>query len=228
MTTFFVAEHLWSEYNQLGLVAGQDPQPLLPGSRRLARELVGQQFGQWLAFSHANYGFPTAVFCPSTLRHRESAEIAFGQTGVPLVVDARLNPVDAGEYVGKEKAVVRAAGGVVAFVDRAYPGGESYRQVAARFQSFLLEVTARYPEEIVLIGGAAGSTRQMLAHHCYGYPLELVVQKAKFYAPEALLACGCNPSVAPYRYPRPRGFDPRVPRCMHHQLRLTAEPGGGP
>ena len=67
----------------------------------------------------------------SDLRHAvETAEIAFGDTGMPIRYDWRLRECDFGERNGSPAAEVRRDR--LDFCDRPYPGGESHRQAIAR------------------------------------------------------------------------------------------------
>lgn len=203
MITIFVAEHMQSLNNVLAISAGQNKQPLLPWSRRLAVQLVGQLFGEWLAHFQPRDGAPSVIYSPSVRRHLESARLCFGMTGIEIIVDARLNPAEFGELEGTSPAERARFGGPKGFIERRYPGGECYNDVADRYRSFLRQVHRERDGQVILIGGAAGTTRQMLAHCCYGLPLADVLDRKKFFLPDARLPDGRHPAAAPYFYPSP-------------------------
>ena len=113
------------------------------------------------------------IVCSSDLaRAVETAEIAFGGTGIPVVLDGRLREIDYGELNGARADVIereRARRVAVPF-----PGGESYRDAVARVASFLDEVCADgSAARILLVGHTA--TRWALDHLLDGSPLEALV-----------------------------------------------------
>jgi len=58
-----------------------------------------------------------------------------------------------------------------AHVDQPYPGGESWRQAAARVARFLDDLPLRWDGARVLVIGH-NATRWGLEHHLHGVPLE--------------------------------------------------------
>ncbi len=58
-----------------------------------------------------------------------TAEIAFGDTGIPIVTDRRLRECDYGALTGGPVARIRPS---IAFLDKRFPGGESYRDTCRR------------------------------------------------------------------------------------------------
>jgi alpha-ribazole phosphatase/probable phosphoglycerate mutase len=95
----------------------------------------------------------------------ETAELAFGDSGIPLYLDWRLRECDYGELNGAPRAVLdeqRAAR-----VHEPWPGGESWAQAVARVSRALADL----PDgRVVVIGHVA--TRWALEHRVLGRPLE--------------------------------------------------------
>lgn len=113
-----------------------------------------------------------AVFTSDLGRAVETAEIAFGESRIPIHRDWRLRECNYGKLNGEP--VARFEGEPLRRIDEPYPGGESYRQVVERVRSFLDELPADLDgSRIVVIGHAA--TRWALEHLLEGTPLEDVV-----------------------------------------------------
>jgi broad specificity phosphatase PhoE len=101
-------------------------------------------------------------------RAAETARIAFGDRGIPLEQDRRLRECDYGELTRASRAEVAAAR--PGYIERPFPGGESYRQVAARMREALDEFAARHEgERIAIVGHRA--TQDCLEHLANGVPL---------------------------------------------------------
>lgn len=100
------------------------------------------------------------VYCSDLRRAVQTAEIAFGGSGIPIVTDPRLREVNYGEWNGMPLAKLDAER--AAHIDVPFPGGQSYRQVVAQMADLLRDLAARHDgQRIVLIGHAA--TRYALA-----------------------------------------------------------------
>ncbi len=84
------------------------------------------------------------------------------------IPDVRLNNIDYGVHKG------RPLGGtpsLAATPEVAYEGGESWTQVAARWQEFCDETLCRYDDDVVLLAGQSGAAARMLIHICDKVPL---------------------------------------------------------
>ena len=90
-----------------------------------------------------------AVFVSDLARALETAEIAFGGSGIPLRKDARLRECNYGEPNGMPRARLEAERS--RHVDEPWPGGESYRQVVERTRDFLRDLAAGWQGRRVLI-----------------------------------------------------------------------------
>lgn len=94
-----------------------------------------------------------AVFTSDLWRAVETAEIAFGGRGVPVLKDWRLRETDYGECNGVPVAQLRAA--TMEHVDDPWPGGESYAQAVERFGWFAEDLVRRWDGgRVVVIGHA--------------------------------------------------------------------------
>lgn len=84
----------------------------------------------------------------------ETAELAFGDSGLPIHRDARLRECNYGEWNGMP--VARLDASRVQHVDTPFPGGQSYRQVVGVTRDFLRDLARDYAgRTVVLIGHAA-------------------------------------------------------------------------
>ena len=155
MTVVVFETHSTSEDNEAGTATGW-----LPG--RLSA--VGREQAEELGRRRRDDGVD-AVFSSDLARAVETAEIAFGDTGIPVFLDWRLRECDYGELNGAPREVLDAQR--VLRVDDPWPGGESYRQAVARVNGALDDL----PDgRVVVIGHVA--TRWALDHRVHGRPLE--------------------------------------------------------
>lgn len=152
--------HSWSEDNERGLATGWRHGRLSQRGRDLAVELGERRRDDRIA----------AVFTSDLYRAVETAETAFAGTGVPILHDWRLRECDYGALNGAPAGELE----VEKHVDVPYPGGESYRDVAARVASFLDDLRARWDGKRVLVVSHA-APRWALQHLLGGTPLEELV-----------------------------------------------------
>jgi 2,3-bisphosphoglycerate-dependent phosphoglycerate mutase len=91
-----------------------------------------------------------------------------------VLYDWRLRECDYGQRNGMSAAELHVSRHE--FLDRPYPGGESWRQAVARVKSFLADLPLRWTGQRVLVIGHV-ATRWGLDHYIGGTALEdLVVQ----------------------------------------------------
>jgi 2,3-bisphosphoglycerate-dependent phosphoglycerate mutase len=151
--------HSISEDNERGAASGWNHSRLSARGRELAAELGRRRGDDGLA----------AVFASDLRRAAETAEIAFGQAGIPVLLDWRLRECDYGDRNGgptRQHLPDRAR-----FLDEPYPGGESWRAATARVAGFLGDLSSRWQDRRVLIIGHV-ATRWALDHYLGGVPLE--------------------------------------------------------
>jgi broad specificity phosphatase PhoE len=84
-----------------------------------------------------------AVFTSDLRRAAGTAEIAFGDTDIPILYDWRLRECDFGTRNGS--LAPRSKQGRLDHCDRPYPGGESHDQAIARVARFLADLQTRWP-----------------------------------------------------------------------------------
>jgi 2,3-bisphosphoglycerate-dependent phosphoglycerate mutase len=151
--------HSTTEDNENGISTGWLPGRLSDLGRQKATELGARRRADGIA----------AVFSSDLARSVETAAIAFAGTAVPVLLDWRLRECDYGRLNGsaaKELHAHRAE-----HIDTPYPGGESWRQAAARIASFLSDLPLRWSGQRVLVIGHV-ATRWGLDHMLLGTPLE--------------------------------------------------------
>ncbi|HET9895535.1 MAG TPA: histidine phosphatase family protein [Streptosporangiaceae bacterium] len=152
-------KHSTSEDNENGLASGWLPGRLSP---------LGRTQAQWLGERRRNAGV-AAVFSSDLRRAAETAAIAFGGSGIPLLLDWRLRECDYGERNGMPAAELRAHRRD--FLDQPYPGGESWRQAIERVGRCLADLPVRWSGQRVLVIGHS-ATHWGLEHLLGGVGLE--------------------------------------------------------
>ena len=163
MTTEIVFEtHAISTDNEAGIATGWLEGQLSEEGRRLARRLGERRLGEWI----------DTVYTADLGRAIETAELAFGESGIPIRRDARLRECNYGLLNGGPVFEVERER--IKRIDEPFPGGESYRQTVERMRSFLGDVALEHGSgRIVVIGHSA--TRWALDHLLKGVPLEVLV-----------------------------------------------------
>ena len=110
-----------------------------------------------------------AVFSSDLARAAETATVAFGTSGIPVLLDWRLRECNYGKRNGMPVAELHA--NRRDHLDRAYPGGESWRQAVVRVGWFLDDLPLCWDGQRVLVIGHV-ATRWALDHLLGGIPLE--------------------------------------------------------
>ena len=90
-----------------------------------------------------------AIFSSDLGRAVETVSIAFDGSGIPVLLDWRLRECDYGQRTGMPLAEMHRR----EHLDEAYPGGESWRQAAARVGRFLGDLPLRWEGQRVLVIG---------------------------------------------------------------------------
>jgi 2,3-bisphosphoglycerate-dependent phosphoglycerate mutase len=145
--------------NEEGRATGWWPGRLSDQGRALAARLGERRRDDGIA----------AVFSSDLARAAETALVAFGTSGIPVLLDWRLRECDYGKRNGMPVAELHA--NRRDHLDRAYPGGESWRQAVARVGRFLDDLPLRWSGQRVLVIGHV-ATRWALDHFLGGVPLE--------------------------------------------------------
>lgn len=154
--------HSTSEDNERGIATGWLEGRLSEKGREQARELGERR----------RDGAVDGVFTSDLRRAVETAEIAFGPSGIAIRRDPRLLECNYGALNGMP--VARLDAERPQRIDTPFPDGESYRQVVDRVQDFLRDLSEGCDgKRVVLIGHSA--TRWALDHLLVGTPLEELV-----------------------------------------------------
>lgn len=154
--------HATTSDNERGIATGWLPGELSPAGVANARELGRRR----------NSDDVDVVITSDLARALQTVDIAFPDSRRPVVVDARLREVNYGDLNGAPVDLVHARRS--AAVDRPFPGGQSYRDVANGINGLLDELLReRDGQRVLLIGHAA--TRFALDHLLTARPLEAAV-----------------------------------------------------
>lgn len=145
--------------NEEGRATGWLPGRLSETGRKLARALGKRRCGDGFA----------VVFTSDLARAVETAEIAFGGSGIPVREDPRLRECNYGELNGRPVSEVDAV--KPSRIDEPFPGGESYREVVVRTRDFLHDLSPEFDDKRVLVI-AHSANRWALEHLLFGTPLE--------------------------------------------------------
>ncbi len=155
--------HSITDDNERGVATGWLPGRLSQDGRRLAVELGRRRRDD-----------VEAVFTSDLRRAVETAELAYADATVPVLMDWRLRECDYGDLNGAP--VDQVHGDRAAFLDTAYPGGESWRAAVERAGRFLDDVPLRWDGRRVLVIGHL-ATRWALDHRLAGTPVERLVDE---------------------------------------------------
>ncbi len=156
--------HSWSEDNESGIASGWNHSRLSPRGRELAAALGDRRRDDGI----------TAVFCSDLRRAAETAEIAFADSDLPILLDWRLRECDYG--TGNGMPAARLHEDRSAYLDEPYPDGESWSHAIDRVGWFLRDLRVSSEGCRVLVIGHV-ATRWGLQHHLEGRAVaELVAE----------------------------------------------------
>lgn len=148
--------------NETGIATGWLPGRLSETGRGFARALGERRRNDGLA----------VVFTSDLARAIETAEIAFGESEIPVREDWRLRECNYGELNGRPVPEIDVER--LRRVDEPFPGGESYRDVVDRTRDFLDDLSPEFDGARVLLI-AHSANRWALEHLLHGAPLEELV-----------------------------------------------------
>jgi broad specificity phosphatase PhoE len=164
LLTLFYSPHATSVDNEAGRASGHADVPLSEVGRRQARE-----YGLYYAAEKLD-----AVFCSDLQRAYTTAEMAFAERRLPIVMDARLREYDYGEMTQFPIGQVEEEFGKR--ITEPFQGGESALMVVERVGAFLRDVVREYDgKTVVVIGHRA--TRIGIEYWCSDASLEEVVKR---------------------------------------------------
>jgi broad specificity phosphatase PhoE len=154
--------HSMTTDNEQGIATGWLPGRLSEAGRGYARALGERRRNDGLA----------AVFASDLTRAVETAEIAFAGSGLDVRLDPRLRECNYGELNGRPVSEIDVER--LHRIDEPFPGGESYRDVVDRTQSFLEELSPEFDGSRVLLI-AHSANRWALEYLVLGTPLDDLV-----------------------------------------------------
>jgi broad specificity phosphatase PhoE len=125
--------------NEAGIATGWLPGQLSEQGRRLAVELGRRRRSDGFA----------AVLVSDLTRAVETAQLAFGGTGMPIHQDRRLRECDYGRLNGMPTARLQAER--LEHLDTPWPGGQSYRQVVDQTLDLLHELSGNWDGARILV-----------------------------------------------------------------------------
>ena len=112
------------------------------------------------------------VYASDLGRAVETAELAFGGTGLEVRLDARLRECDYGELNGRPVEEVSAVR--LDHLRKPFPGGQSYSDVVEQTRALLADLQALHDGRLVLLIGHSANL-WALRHLLRGTPLEELV-----------------------------------------------------
>ena len=154
--------HSTSDDNENGRATGWLPGHLSPDGRKQARRLGDRRRTDGI----------DAVFSSDLGRAVETATIAFGSGGPPILLDWRLRECDFGEGNGMPVSELQRTR--LRHLDEPYRRGESWRQAVTRVGQFLDDLPQRWSDRRVLVIGHT-ATRWAFDHFLNGVALEDLV-----------------------------------------------------
>jgi broad specificity phosphatase PhoE len=171
----YVWNHLPSADNRNGLVARSE-QPVLPEvmeERKINFRRLLDQDRYFMERIIRLFRIFKVVYCPSTPRHIESAELIceLFKLSAPIP-DSRLNAIDYGQFKGHPSSVMKPPH---EYIETPYPGGESWLQCLDRWRSFFEEVLPAHDGHPVLLAGQTRAAIRMSAHLCGGMKISEAV-----------------------------------------------------
>ena len=149
--------HSLTEDNEAGFATGWQPGKLSAEGRKLAGELGERRQADGI----------DVVFASDLARAAETAEIAFGGSGIPVLHDWRLRECNYGELNGMPVAKLHAVR--THYVEAPFPGGQSYREVIGLTRSFLSDLKRTFDGKRVCV----------IAHSANKLALDVLLERAK-------------------------------------------------
>ena len=156
--------HAITTDNEAGIATGW-----LPGRLSAAGRVTAAELGERRRSDDID-----AIYVSDLARARETVDLAFPHTAIPVVIDARLRECNYGELNGMPRGRLDAER--ASHIGDPWPGGESYRDVVRRTRSLLTEVAERHAGGRVLLV-AHSANRVALDHLLRGRDLETLLDE---------------------------------------------------
>jgi broad specificity phosphatase PhoE len=168
--TIYTIHHVRSARKEVILGTSDDPvdPALRPHFRTQTRDLVLLVNGLI-----ETSGTSAAAYTSSMRRQKETCEMLFSGTSIPIVVEERLRQIDNGpQYTGMNFDIGKRD--YLDFIDRPFPQGESFRDFAGRVREFLDEKAEQHRDHTILTIGWRLSPA-IFAHICRGMSLAAAI-----------------------------------------------------
>ena len=162
--TLVYETHAITTDNEAGIATGWLPGALSARGRESAADLGARRRDDHIA----------AIYVSDLARARQTVEIAFQGTDIPIVIDERLRECNYGDLNGMPRARLEADR--ASHVEVPWPGGESYRMVVERTRTFLADVVARHEGDRILVV-AHSANRLALDHLLRGRALHELIDE---------------------------------------------------
>lgn len=156
-----------------GIILGASDDPVDPSLRSLYRSRTTRDLVLLVSDLIAKSGASAAAYTSSIRRQKETCEILFSNTSIPIIIDERLRQIDNGpQYTGMSWDM--GSRDYLAFIDKPFPQGESFRDFAQRVCEFLEEKSKEHREHTIITVGWRLSPA-IFAHVCRGVSLERAI-----------------------------------------------------
>ena len=163
---------------ELHATSADDERWIASGWRDSRLSTLGRRQAKALRERRAPDDEVDAVLTSDLARAADTARIAFGDRGIPVLHDWRLRECHFGDLDGAPAADVERVR--ADHVYDPFPGGESYVDVVARVRSFARDAASRFAERRIVVVGHAG-TKIALDHVLEGADLpRLVAQPVRW------------------------------------------------
>ena len=174
MLTIYTIHHVPAA--RKGVILGTSDDPVDPALRPLFKSQTRDLVRILIDFIAAS-GTSVAAYTSSMQRQKQTCEILFGETAIPIIIDERLRQIDNGpQYTGMNFDLGKQD--YLAFIDKPFPGGESFSDFAGRVRSFLDEKAGQHADHTVITAGWRLSPA-IFAHVCRGVSLEEAITDNK-------------------------------------------------
>lgn len=171
MLTIYTIKHIPAA--RRGIILGTSDDPIDPSFRTSFMSRTTRDLILLLCDLTEKSGASVAVYTSSIRRQKETCEILFGNTSIPIIIDERLRQIDNGpQYTGMSWDITTQE--YLNFIDKPFPQGESFRDFAQRVREFLEEKSKERREHTIITVGWRLSPA-IFAHVCRGVSLERAI-----------------------------------------------------
>lgn len=180
MLTIYLIHHIPA--TRKGVILGISDDPVDPSFRSFYMKKTTRDLVFLMSDFIAKSGVSVAAYTSSIKRQKETCELLFSDTSIPIVIDERLRQIDNGPlYTGMDWDL--GSKDYLQFIDKPFPQGESFKDFARRIREFLDEQLKEHIEHTIITVGWRLSPA-IFAHVCRGINLEdAIVNNANISGP---------------------------------------------